>query len=222
MDFEGRGSSRGSLKSSKGGDGMDYLLWTLIAFSSGSLMFSHWIGLVVLKKDIRTVGNGNPGAFNLWRAGGKAWSIVGLLLDYIKGLAPVIAAQRIGGIEGAGLIPIAFAPVVGHAFSPWLCGRGGKAIAVTFGVWTGISLWEGPMVFGALLSFWYAVSACDGWTVFLASLCFGGYLVFRGVQDWLVLWFLVSTVLTVKHFSEMRKGWRWRPWVCRIFRRNCS
>jgi glycerol-3-phosphate acyltransferase PlsY len=222
MDFEGRGSSRGSLKSSKGGDGMDYLLWTLIAFSSGSLMFSHWIGLVVLKKDIRTVGNGNPGAFNLWRAGGKAWSIVGLLLDYIKGLAPVIAAQRIGGIEGAGLIPIAFAPVVGHAFSPWLYGRGGKAIAVTFGVWTGISLWEGPMVFGALLSFWYAVSACDGWTVFLASLCFGGYLVFRGVQDWLVLWLLVSTVLTVKHFSEMRKGWRWRPWVCRIFRRNCS
>ena len=201
---------------------MDYLLWTLIAFASGSLMFSHWIGLAVFKKDIRTVGNGNPGAVNLWRAGGKAWSIVGFLLDYTKGLAPVIAAQNMGGIEGAGLILVAFAPVLGHAFSPWLRGRGGKAIAVTFGVWTGVSLWEGPTVFGVLLSLWYAVSARDGWTVFMASLCFGGYLIFRGVQDWLVLWVLVSTVLTIKHFSELRKGWQWRPWVYRIFRRDWS
>jgi len=201
---------------------MDYLLWTLIAFASGSLMFSHWIGLVVLKKDIRTVGNGNPGAVNLWRAGGKAWSIVGFLLDYTKGLAPVIAAQNMGGIEGVGLMLVAFAPVLGHAFSPWLRGRGGKAIAVSFGVWTGVSLWEGPAVFGALLSLWYAVSARDGWTVFMASLCFGCYLIFRGVQDWLVLWVLVSTVLTIKHFSELRRGWQWRPWVCRIFRRDRS
>ena len=150
------------------------------------------------------------------------WSIVGFLLDYTKGLAPVIAAQNMGGIEGVGLMLVAFAPVLGHAFSPWLRGRGGKAIAVTFGVWTGVSLWEGPTVFGVLLSFWYAVSARDGWTVFMASLCFGCYLIFRGVQDWLVLWVLVSTVLTIKHFSELRRGWQWRPWVCRIFRRDRS
>jgi glycerol-3-phosphate acyltransferase PlsY len=78
--------------------------------------------------------------------------------------------------------------VLGHAFSPWLRGRGGKAVAVTFGVWTGVSLWEGPVVLGALLSFWYALSARDGWTVFVSTLCFVVYLALRGCRglagDW--------------------------------------
>jgi glycerol-3-phosphate acyltransferase PlsY len=159
---------------------MEIFLWTLLAFASGSFMFSYWIGLVALRRDIRTVGDGNPGASNLMRAGGKGLGILGLLLDYAKGIAPVLAARSVGGIEGSALIPIALAPVLGHAFSPWLRGRGGKAVAVTFGVWTGVSLWEGPVVLGALLSLWYALSARDGWTVFVSMLCFVVYLALRG------------------------------------------
>jgi hypothetical protein len=68
-------------------------------------MFSYWIGLVALRRDIRTVGDGNPGASNLMRAGGKGWGILGLLLDYAKGIAPVLAARSVGGIEGSTLIP---------------------------------------------------------------------------------------------------------------------
>jgi glycerol-3-phosphate acyltransferase PlsY len=196
---------------------MEIFLWTLLAFASGSFMFSYWIGLVALRRDIRTVGDGNPGASNLMRAGGKGLGILGLLLDYAKGIAPVLAARSVGGIEGSALIPIALAPVLGHAFSPWLRGRGGKAVAVTFGVWTGVSLWEGPVVLGALLSFWYALSARDGWTVFVSTLCFVVYLALRGVEGWLGIGLGCWAVLTVKHYSELRQGWAWRPWVRRLY-----
>jgi glycerol-3-phosphate acyltransferase PlsY len=196
---------------------MEIFLWTLLAFASGSLMFSYCIGLVALRRDIRTVGDGNPGASNLMRAGGKGWGILGLLLDYAKGIAPVLAARSIGGLEGSTLIPVALAPVLGHAFSPWLRGRGGKAVAVTFGVWTGVSLWEGPVVLGALLSLWYALSARDGWTVFVSMLCFVVYLALRGVEGWLGIGLGCWAVLTVKHYSELRQGWAWRPWVKRLY-----
>lgn len=194
---------------------MSVLVWTVLGFCAGSLMFSYWLGLLVLKRDIRTVGDSNPGASNLFRAGGRALGVLGLLLDYAKGVVPVLAARSVGGLEteGAALIPVVLAPVLGHAFSPWLRGRGGKAVAVTFGVWTGVSLWEGPVVLGALLTFWYALSARDGWTVFVAMLCFVFYLLIRGVEGWVWIGLGCWAILTVKHWSELRQGWAWRPWV---------
>lgn len=180
-------------------------------------MFSHWLGVFVLKRDIRALGDGNPGASNLFRAGGRVLGGVGLLLDYAKGAVPVLAARSVGGIEGSVLIPVALAPVLGHAFSPWLRGRGGKAVAVTFGVWTGISLWEGPVVLGALLSLWYVLSARDGWTVFVSMLCFVIYLLMRGVESWMGIGLGCWAILTVKHFRELRQGWAWRPWVRRLY-----
>ncbi len=180
-------------------------------------MFSHWLGLVVLKRDIRTIGDGNPGASNLFRAGGWLVGIVGLLLDYAKGVAPVVVARFVGGIEGSALIPTALAPVLGHAFSPWLRGRGGKAVAVTFGVWTGVSLWEGPVVLGLLLTVFYMLSARDSWTVFISMLCFFVYLLLRGVESWFWTGLGCWAIVTVKHFNELRRGWMWRPWVRRLY-----
>lgn len=198
---------------------MDVLLWTLIAFISGSLMFSHWLGLIVLKRDIRSLGDGNPGASNLFRAGGRVLGILGLFLDYAKGGVPVLGARFVEGIEGLSLIPVAVAPVLGHAFSPWLRGRGGKAVTVTFGIWTGVSLWEGPTVLGALLALWYALSARDGWTVFAAMLCFVLYLLVRGVESWAGIGLGCWAILTVKHWNELRQGWAWRPWVQHLLHR---
>lgn len=195
---------------------MDIVIWTALGFFCGSMMFSYWLGLLVLRSDIRAVGDGNPGASNLFRAGGCAVGILGLLLDYAKGAAPVLAARSLGGLEGVSLIPVALAPVVGHAFSPWLRGRGGKAVAVTFGIWTGVSLWEGPVVLGALLTFWYALSARDGWTVFVSILCFAIYLLIRGVEGWVWIGLGCWGILAVRHWSELRQGWAWRPWVQRL------
>ncbi|MDZ7339070.1 MAG: glycerol-3-phosphate acyltransferase [candidate division KSB1 bacterium] len=128
------------------------ILWTALGFLSGSLMFSYWLGRLV-GKDVRTVGDGNPGAANAIKAAGPLIGVTGGVLDFLKGAIPVGAAVGPPWTHGTTswnwhLVPIAVAPVLGHLFSPWLAGHGGKGIAVTFGVWAGLTGWEVPSVLG--------------------------------------------------------------------------
>ncbi|NIN63619.1 MAG: hypothetical protein GTO63_02660, partial [Anaerolineae bacterium] len=104
---------------------MTTFLWSLVGFLIGSLPFSVWIGRLFLRTDIRRFGNGNPGAANAWRAGRWQTGIPALLLDYSKGALPVGLAHFKVGLGGWELVPVALAPVLGHAFSPLLHFRGG-------------------------------------------------------------------------------------------------
>ncbi len=144
------------------------LLWFVFAFLCGSLPFSVWIGRNLLKREIRIYGDANPGASNVRRAGGKFTWVLALLLDFVKGALPVWLAYRWAGLDGGALIIIALAPVLGHAFSPFLGFKGGKAVAVTGGIWCGLTLWEGPTVAGLLLGLFVGLLAIDAWAVLLA------------------------------------------------------
>jgi len=62
------------------------LLFTLFGFALGTLPFSVWVGKIILGKDIRQVGDKNPGATNVLRAGGALPFLLALLLDIGKGL----------------------------------------------------------------------------------------------------------------------------------------
>jgi glycerol-3-phosphate acyltransferase PlsY len=128
------------------------LAWIAAGFLCGSLPFSVWIGRLALGVDVRDYGDGNPGAFNVFRAGGRGWGWLAILLDGLKGAVPVALAKSFAG-EGGWLPALtALAAVAGHAFSPFLRFRGGKALAVTFGAWTGLSLWLAPVTLGALFA----------------------------------------------------------------------
>jgi glycerol-3-phosphate acyltransferase PlsY len=124
------------------------LRWFLLGFATGSLPFSVWIGRWVLRDDIRRYGDANPGATNVFRAGGKGAGIAAALLDALKAALPVGLARFWAGLGGYNLALVAWAPLLGHAFSPLLRFRGGKAVAATFGAWAGLMLWEGPTVLG--------------------------------------------------------------------------
>lgn len=101
------------------------IVWTICAFVSGALMFSYWLGRLA-RKNLKTVGDGNPGALNLWKAAGYRLGIAGVLLDFIKGYLIILLAVEVGGMTGYALIPIGLAPIFGHAFSPFLRGKGAK------------------------------------------------------------------------------------------------
>ena len=122
--------------------------WAVIGFLSGSVPFAYWITLLLARADVRLYGDGNPGAVNAWKAGGWKCGVPALLLDFAKAAAPVHMAAVYVGLGSWSLIPAALAPVVGHAFSPFLRFRGGKAVAATFGIWAGLTLWEVPIVLG--------------------------------------------------------------------------
>ena len=126
-------------------------LLVITGYLSGSLMFSVWLTRLI-GRDIRAAGDGNPGAFNAFLAGGPFIGAAGLLLDFLKGALPVAAAQAAVGIDGWWLTPVILAPVLGHVFPLFERFRGGKAVAVTFGVWAGITVWEVPCVIGAAMA----------------------------------------------------------------------
>ncbi|MEN9979310.1 MAG: glycerol-3-phosphate acyltransferase [candidate division WOR-3 bacterium] len=126
------------------------LLVVLAGFFSGALMFSFWFARL-RGIDIRRTGDGNPGAVNAFRAAGPVIGVLGLLLDFLKGMIPVGAGFWHFHLGGPYLTLLILAPVLGHAFSPFLRLRGGKGLAVTFGVWSGITLYQVPVFLGALL-----------------------------------------------------------------------
>lgn len=196
--------------------GLAILLWTAVGFLCGSLPFSLWLGRVVAGVDVRHYGDGNPGATNAWRAGGWRAGLPALLLDYMKGAAPVAVAHFGVRIDGWGLVPVVLAPVLGHAFSPLLRFRGGKAVAVTFGVWSGLTLWIAPTVMGLALLIALAVNQTDAWSVVFGVSVLGGYLLLAGAPcHLLAVWAGNLALVLWKHRRDLRTPPRVRGWLLR-------
>lgn len=117
-----------------------YLFYTLIGFVSGSIMYSYSLPRILRGIDVRDAApDRNPGGANAVAAAGKAVGLLCIALDVLKAFLPVYAAVTYAGIRGAELIPVAAAPVLGHAFSPLLRFRGGKAVSAFYGVL--LALW---------------------------------------------------------------------------------
>jgi glycerol-3-phosphate acyltransferase PlsY len=190
------------------------LPWAVIGFASGSLMFSLWLGRLALKRDIRSVGDGNPGATNVIIAGGAGWGIAAMLLDAFKGAIPVFLAKFVALVSGPGLVLVALAPILGHAFSPFLGFRGGKAVAVTFGIWMGLTIWEAPSVLGIALGVWFAFVAVSGWALTFALLTLGAYLLLTNPDPvYLAVWALSSGLLVYKYRADLRRFPEPRGWL---------
>lgn len=181
------------------------LLWIAIAFLSGSLPWSVWLGKVALGVDIRDYGDGNPGAANVWAAGGAGWGMLAILLDGFKGLIPVAVANFIVGIDGWQLALVALAPVLGHAFSPFLGFNGGKALAVTFGVWTGMTgTWVVPVLLGLFFALGLWLLKPEGWAILAGSLALLAALLLLGAPDfWYILWVGATAVLLFKQRADL-------------------
>jgi glycerol-3-phosphate acyltransferase PlsY len=110
--------------------------------------------------DLTKVGSGNIGATNVARALGKKTGALVLLLDALKGFAPVIVARSLWLDEPRGPLVIAgcaLLAMLGHVFPVWLKFRGGKGVATGLGVFLGVA----PIAAGcgvALFAIVYAVS----------------------------------------------------------------
>jgi acyl-phosphate glycerol 3-phosphate acyltransferase len=179
--------------------------WAVAAFLCGSLMFSRMLARLA-KKDLRAVGDGNPGAFNLWKAAGPRWGLAGIALDVLKGYVPVLLFLGSGSAQGYAIALVGSAPIAGHAFSPFLRGKGGKAIAVTFGVWCALTRFEGAIAYAVILAALSLVFRAirggqpssteeDGVQVVLGMLLLGPYLLLRHFPDPVLAFWLVNFIL---------------------------
>jgi len=202
---------------------MSIILCSLIAFCAGALPFSVWVGRWMLGRDIRTYGDANPGASNVLRAGGKGAAALALVLDLLKGAIPVGVAHFQLGFTGWRLILVAILPVLGHAFSPFLRGKGGKAVATTGGIWCGLTIWEGPTIGGLLLGLasyclgangWAVITAISGMVLYLAltPTSWNGLMARPASATIWIIGILNLLVVAWKHRSDLAKPpqFRWR------------
>jgi len=199
---------------------MSIVIGTLIAFVAGSIPFSVLLGRWLARADIRRFGDANPGAANAWKAGGAKIGVLALLLDFLKGAIPVGLAHFAAGLRGWALVPIALAPILGHAFSPFLGFRGGKAVAVTVGAWSGVTFAEGSIVLGLFFTLLIAVQTANAWSVILGMLGLGAHLALRGFDaPVLAIWTANLAILLWKHRRDLRKPIRLRGWIVKRMRR---
>lgn len=116
------------------------LLTALVALFGGYLSGSIPFGLILTRfaglGDIRSIGSGNIGATNVLRTGNKGLAALTLLLDALKGLAPVVIAKAFG-TEAA--LAAGLGAFVGHLYPIWLGFRGGKGVATFAGISLGYS-----------------------------------------------------------------------------------
>ncbi len=110
---------------------MDTILVIFFSYLSGSIPF----GLILTKfaggQDIRKIGSGNIGATNVFRTGSKFLAASTLLLDALKGYAPVIITKQ----YLPELIQLScLMAFLGHIFPIWIKFKGGKGVATYLGI----------------------------------------------------------------------------------------
>lgn len=188
------------------------LLWAALAFFLGALPFSVWIGRFAAGRDIREVGDKNPGATNVLRSAGFAWYLVAMALDISKAAAPIGLAYQVFGWQGWPMWLIAMAPVAGHAFSPFLNWRGGKAVATAFGAWIGLTIWTVPLVSLVSLVIAFALLTVSGWAIMAALACILVYLLVFDPDPLLITVCLGQmALLGYTHRHDLRKRPGLRP-----------
>lgn len=193
----------------------------LLAFLCGSLPFSVWAGKILLGLDVRNLGDGNPGAANVFRTGNKLIGLMVLLLDISKSAAPVGWAYFNLNMRGIPMFLIAIAPMLGHVFSPFLKFRGGKALATALGVWIGLTIWKLslPAVVGVIVGI--ALFTPPFWSVLLALGCIlVAALFWQPDPLFLAVWLFEVLILAWTHRTDLRQGIHFRPWVTRLFNKN--
>ncbi|MGD9143657.1 MAG: glycerol-3-phosphate acyltransferase [Dehalococcoidia bacterium] len=199
------------------------ILLALGAFLLGACPFSVILGRLFLKKDIRDFGDGNPGAANVFRAGGHKLGYLAVFMDLVKGVPFVLLAHTAAGLIGLAIVPIAICAILGHAFSPFLQWRGGKAIAVTFGVLLALPQHEALLAFIVLVVIGALMLDNDSWGMMLGAAGTLAFLAITEASSWKLLIMLgVSIIFSLKHFQDLRTfpGFRGRlvRWIQSVIR----
>jgi glycerol-3-phosphate acyltransferase PlsY len=181
------------------------VLLVVAAFGLGACPFSLWIGKWLLDKDIRDYGDGNPGSFNVLRAGGRGAFVLALILDIGKGVPFVALAHYYLGLPDAVVMTVGLSAILGHAFTPILRFNGGKALAVMGGVLLALPQHE---IFISVLIFMvlgFLLIDVDAWRVMFATTATLIYLVVeKGVSLEPLFMLCVVAILAVKHFDDLK------------------
>lgn len=115
------------------------ILAMLLSYLCGSIPTSVWWGRAFHGTDVREHGSRNAGATNTFRVLGAKAGVPVLLIDVLKGFAPVRLLPNWSGLEPDSTpwmwlrVALVLAAVVGHLYPVFAGFRGGKGVATSLG-----------------------------------------------------------------------------------------
>lgn len=122
-----------------------------------------------------------------------------------------------GYISGVEIVPVAVAAILGHVFSPFLKWRGGKGIAVTFGVWSAVTRFNVSIAYAIILAILYILaiilnkgkstsSEVDGFMVVVGMLTLVLYLYYKSFPMYIYdIWFANLMIITYTNKEKLYK-----------------
>ncbi|GAB5480130.1 glycerol-3-phosphate 1-O-acyltransferase PlsY [Marinobacter nauticus] len=122
------------------------------AYLAGSVLFAIPVCRLWKLPDPRALGSGNPGATNVYRAGGWQPALATLVLDAFKGWLPVWLGQSLG-MSILVQAMIALCAVTGHMIPAFYRFKGGKGVATALGA--GLAL--APLTTAIMAGLWLGV-----------------------------------------------------------------
>ena len=186
-------------------EGFYSVLLILAAFLLGFCPFAVWLGRLFLKKDITGYGDGNPGSANVFRAGGIKLGLAAVLLDILKGVPFVYMSHAVFDMSIGITVAVGLGAILGHAFSPLLRFKGGKSVAVTFGVIIALPQTDVLLFFTLLMVLGFLFIEQHSWVVIPAPLGTLVYLLLNRGTSWEVLFMLCVLVLyIIKQYDGLR------------------
>lgn len=176
---------------------MPFIALLILAYLSGALPWSVWLGKLFFHVDPRRQADGNPGAANAFRAGGWRLGASVLLLDFFKAFLPVLIARWGLQLPGDQLFWVALMPMLGHAFSVFLGFRGGRALVTLFGVWSGLTLYELPLVMGGAACLALPILRNDVQRALIVPTVAIAYLTLQGEPLWMLALAMAQLLILV-------------------------
>lgn len=186
----------------------------VLSYLCGSLPSGYLIGKFN-GIDIRQHGSKNIGATNVRRVLGRDWSFICFALDFLKGLLPVVfIGHAWGGSHAIGFsmggIIAAIGAVIGHIFPVWLKFKGGKGVATSLGVISGIAFfpvllggiaWLIVFQFTRIVSVASMVAVCVIALVALVMHLISGSIGWPGV----ILLLIIAALVIIRHKDNIKR-----------------
>ena len=188
----------------------------VLAYILGSLNFAVILSKLFAHKDVRNFGSGNAGMTNMLRVFGVLPGILTFVFDVLKGFIACYIGRYVifdylntnYGDKGFyipvyGALLCGIFCMLGHVFPVFFGFKGGKAVAVSVGIflvahWQAITIALGVFVLLLLITRIISISSLTATvTVFVVTLLMPG----QSGEQWVVLLmtFIMCLIVFVKH-----------------------